>query len=60
MRKYLIVATIAALVLSGCIDSGPHYKDCDSAREAGVAPLNSGDPGYRKALDKNGDGVACE
>jgi micrococcal nuclease len=36
------------------------YRYCDEARAAGVAPLYRGDPGYRSALDADGDGVACE
>lgn len=36
------------------------YKNCDAAREAGAAPLHEGDPGYRPALDRDGDGIACE
>lgn len=36
------------------------YQDCAAVRAAGKAPLRQGDPGYSKALDRNGDGVACE
>lgn len=36
------------------------YKNCTAAKEAGVAPLHKGDPGYSKKLDRDGDGVACE
>ena len=38
----------------------PYYRNCDAARAAGVAPLHSGDPGYRPGLDRDGDGIACE
>ena len=27
---------------------------------AGAAPLYRGEPGYRAALDPDGDGIACE
>ncbi len=37
-----------------------YYKNCAEAREAGVAPLRLGQPGYRVGLDRNRDGVACE
>jgi len=37
-----------------------YYSNCTEAREAGVAPLHVGDPGYRPALDRDKDGVACE
>lgn len=36
------------------------YKSCAEVRAAGRAPLHRGDPGYSPALDRNGDGVACE
>lgn len=37
-----------------------YYANCTAARAAGAAPLFVGDPGYRRALDRDGDGVACE
>lgn len=37
-----------------------YYRNCDAARAAGAAPLRRGSPGYRSALDADGDGVACE
>lgn len=37
-----------------------YYKNCAAARAAGAAPLYIGDPGYRPALDRDGDGIACE
>ncbi|MEV4343105.1 excalibur calcium-binding domain-containing protein [Actinoplanes sp. NPDC049596] len=33
-----------------------YYATCDDA----PGPLRTGQPGYRKALDRDGDGVACE
>ena len=36
------------------------YASCREARDAGAAPLRTGDPGYRRGLDRDGDGVACE
>lgn len=38
----------------------PYYANCTAAREAGAAPLYVGSPGYRAAMDRDGDGVACE
>ena len=40
--------------------SAADYPDCTGARIAGAAPLNRGDPGYRSALDPDGDGIACD
>ncbi len=37
-----------------------YYANCTEAKRAGAAPLHRGEPGYRKALDRDGDGVACE
>ncbi|WP_242453849.1 excalibur calcium-binding domain-containing protein [Mycolicibacterium sp. P9-64] len=42
------------------IPSSAFYQNCTAARAAGVAPLHVGEPGYRKGLDGDGDGVACE
>lgn len=44
------------------VDVAPdvYFKNCTAARAAGYAPLLVGQPGYRKALDRDGDGVACE
>ena len=36
------------------------YANCDAVRAAGAAPLRAGQPGYSRALDRDGDGVACE
>jgi hypothetical protein len=41
-------------------DQDVYYKNCTEARRAGAAPLRRGEPGYRAALDRDGDGVACE
>lgn len=37
-----------------------YYRSCAEARAAGVAPLRTGDVGYRPGLDGDGDGIACE
>lgn len=37
-----------------------HYENCTAARNAGAAPVRSGDPGYGRHLDRDGDGVGCE
>ncbi|MFI5694387.1 excalibur calcium-binding domain-containing protein [Kribbella sp. NPDC051586] len=38
----------------------PYYRSCAEVRAAGKAPLRRGEPGYSRALDPDGDGVACE
>ncbi|MEV7777722.1 excalibur calcium-binding domain-containing protein [Kitasatospora sp. NPDC088351] len=37
-----------------------YYKNCTEAKAAGAAPIYRGQPGYRPALDRDGDGIACE
>jgi hypothetical protein len=37
-----------------------YFRNCDEARAAGVAPLYRWEPGYREAMDRDYDGVACE
>jgi hypothetical protein len=39
---------------------GIYYANCSEARAAGAAPIRRGEPGYRAALDRDDDGVACE
>lgn len=40
--------------------SDVYYENCTAARAAGAAPLHTGDLGYRAAMDRDKDGVACE
>lgn len=37
-----------------------YYANCDEAEKAGAAPIRRGQPGYRPALDRDGDGTACD
>jgi cell wall-associated NlpC family hydrolase len=41
-------------------DPGVYYATCADAVAAGVTPIKKGSPGYRLALDTNGNGLACE
>ena len=36
------------------------YSGCREVRRLGKAPLYAGQPGYRKEMDGDGDGIACE
>lgn len=40
--------------------AGVAYANCDAVKAAGKAPLHKGDPGYSSALDRDGDGTACD
>ncbi|MET3350514.1 UNVERIFIED_ORG: hypothetical protein ABID57_002206 [Arthrobacter sp. UYEF1] len=37
-----------------------YYANCTAAKAAGAAPIYAGQTGYRAALDRDSDGVACE
>ncbi|MGI8648648.1 MAG: hypothetical protein DLM55_10775 [Acidimicrobiales bacterium] len=45
---------------SGSGGGAVYYSNCAAAKAAGAAPLHIGQPGYRAALDRDHDGVACE
>jgi hypothetical protein len=42
------------------VSGGIGYINCVHVRLVGAAPLKKGDKGYTRALDVDGDGVACE
>ncbi|WP_255306125.1 excalibur calcium-binding domain-containing protein [Streptomyces sp. Wb2n-11] len=37
-----------------------YYANCTAVRAADAAPIRTGDAGYGRHLDRDGDGVACE
>ena len=37
-----------------------YYENCTAVKAAGAAPIMQGEAGYRSALDRDGDGVACD
>lgn len=53
-------STPAPAGLPPATSSGVHFASCADARAAGAAPLRRGETGYREALDRDRDGVACE
>ena len=42
------------------IEHSVTYSGCDEAGRLGKAPLHAGQPGYRRTMDGDGDGIACE
>lgn len=54
----LLPATTAAT--SAPPEPEVYFTNCAEARSAGAAPIEDGEPGYRSALDGDGDGVACD
>lgn len=58
MAAFVVVCVIA---VKDYMDSGGvYYNNCAEVKAAGEAPLHKGDPGFRKALDTNHNGIACE
>ena len=47
-------------VTSDELEESVYYADCAAARGAGKAPLYPGQPGYRKGLDPQDTGIACQ
>ncbi|MFI9585116.1 excalibur calcium-binding domain-containing protein [Streptomyces sp. NPDC052236] len=45
---------------SGGGGGSTYYKNCTAVRAAGADPIRSGEPGYGRHLDRDGDGVGCE
>lgn len=39
---------------------GPPYANCDAAHADGRYNIPRGDPAYNPALDRDGDGIACD
>jgi len=37
-----------------------YFANCAEARAAGRENIRRGEPGYRPALDRDNDGIACE
>lgn len=54
------VAQRAAAPTSSTSSRYVYFRNCREAREAGVAPIARGQPGYRSELDADDDGWACE
>ena len=42
------------------VEESAYYANCNAARAAGKAPLYPGQPGYRKELDPQDTGIACQ
>ncbi|MBE4717325.1 excalibur calcium-binding domain-containing protein [Pseudarthrobacter sp. AB1] len=49
-----------APVVQAPAPASAYFASCAEAKAAGAAPLYSGQAGYRAALDRDKDGVACE
>lgn len=57
----IAVVALGALVYTYFIRPEPvYYENCAAAEKAGKTPIYAGQPGYRQALDRDGDKKACE
>ncbi|UBI06425.1 excalibur calcium-binding domain-containing protein [Corynebacterium falsenii] len=59
-QEFVAPADLEPAVPAAPRSGSGYYPNCAAARSAGVAPLYSGQPGYRSGLDRDNDGVACE
>jgi len=64
-KQAIILLSLLSIAFTGAysllgMKKHVYYRTCWSARAAGAAPIYNGQPGYRNALDADGDGVACE
>lgn len=50
----------ATIDTDGGTSGSVYYANCTEARAAGAAPILVGEPGYRVAMDRDKDGIACE
>lgn len=60
IAKVKPIAVSAGLMRARAPRDGDYWRRCDAARAAGTAPIYRGEPGYRKGLDGDDDGIACE
>jgi hypothetical protein len=65
MRALLCTLLISAAALPAIAQDNPsdgavYFRNCSEARAAGAAPIYQGEPGYRPALNRDRDGIACE
>ncbi|MBN7548424.1 excalibur calcium-binding domain-containing protein [Mycobacteroides abscessus subsp. abscessus] len=61
--KRTSAAVISMVLTLLCVPAGnadPPYGSCKEAHADGAYNIKKGDPGYRPALDRDHDGIACE
>ncbi|PNI09872.1 calcium-binding protein [Arthrobacter sp. AFG7.2] len=56
----VVPAPAAATPVAPVPAAAVYFPNCAAARAAGAAPIFAGQAGYRAALDRDSDGVACE
>lgn len=53
-------ALVPAAPAAPAAPAGVYFANCTEAKAAGAAPMRVGSPGYRTALDRDRDGIACD
>jgi hypothetical protein len=59
-EPFVAVTPTPAPVDKAPVPAKVRYKSCEEVAELKKLPLLKGQPGYRKGLDTDGDGRACE
>lgn len=64
-RKQLSVRANSMMKSLGMVrkrepQAGDYWRNCSEAKAAGTYPIYRNEPGYRKWLDGDNDGAACE
>ena len=59
--KKIVLVTLLILSLNAFAESKKvYFKSCKEAKAKGYSNIKKGEEGYRKELDRDGDGIACE
>jgi hypothetical protein len=54
------VLVVAGIFTAPAAAADPPYRNCKEAHADGRYNIPSNDPAYRRQLDRDGDGYACE
>lgn len=62
IRVLVVAACIAGAAVGAAAPAiaSPPYGNCKAAAADGRYNITQDDPAYRAALDRDGDGIACE
>lgn len=72
LRTRVVLAGAALLLVLGSVgmftntteakskSKSVYFRNCTAAKNAGYSNIQRGQPGYRRALDRDNDGIACE
>lgn len=60
MKKLFVLSILLTGAAGFANSKNLYFKNCKEARSKGYSSIKKGEPGYRKALDRDNDGIACE